>query len=72
MKKPIPEFKNEEEERQFWATHDSSDYLDWRQAKRVVFPNLKPSTKPSPCDCRSLCWMKFDNWQINVTYLTSL
>jgi predicted DNA binding CopG/RHH family protein len=45
MKKPIPEFKNEEEERQFWATHDSSDYLDWRQAKRVVFPNLKPSTK---------------------------
>ncbi|MBE0408938.1 MAG: BrnA antitoxin family protein [Anaerolineales bacterium] len=45
MKKPLPEFKNEEEERQFWATHDSSDYLDWRQAKRVIFPNLKPSTK---------------------------
>jgi len=41
----IPEFKNEDEERTFWAEHDSADYLDWSEAKRVIFPKLKPSTK---------------------------
>jgi predicted DNA binding CopG/RHH family protein len=44
-KKRIPAFKNEDEERDFWATHDSTEYLDWSKAKRAVFPNLKPSTK---------------------------
>jgi len=44
-KKPIPKFRSEAEERQFWATHDSTDYLDWSKAKRVLFPNLKPSVK---------------------------
>ena len=44
-KKQIPVFKNEDEERAFWATHDSTEHLDWSKAKRAVFPNLKPSTK---------------------------
>ena len=43
--KDIPKFKNEEEERQFWAEHDSTEYVDWSKAARGVFPNLKPSTK---------------------------
>lgn len=42
--KPIPTFKNEDEERDFWATADSSEYFDWSKAERVIFPNLKPST----------------------------
>lgn len=42
--KDIPKFKTEEEEREFWATHDSTDYLDWDKAERVIFPNLKPTT----------------------------
>lgn len=42
--KPIPKFESEDEEREFWATHSSSDYVDWSKAKRVVLPNLKPST----------------------------
>ncbi|EMP55046.1 hypothetical protein MSNKSG1_13272 [Marinobacter santoriniensis NKSG1] len=41
----MPEFKTEAEERAFWETHDSSDYLDWRQAQSASFPRLKPSTK---------------------------
>lgn len=45
MSKSIPKFKNEEAEREFWATHDSSEYVDWNQAKRAVFPNLKPTTR---------------------------
>jgi predicted DNA binding CopG/RHH family protein len=45
MSKSIPKFKNEEEERAFWSDHDSSEYLDWKRAERVLFPNLKPSTK---------------------------
>jgi len=43
--KKIPEFKSEDEEREFWSTHNSTDYIDWNKAKRVTFPNLKPSTK---------------------------
>lgn len=44
--KNVPVFKNENEERNFWATADSSDYIDWKSAKReVVFPNLKMSSK---------------------------
>lgn len=43
--KSVPEFVSEAEERAFWETHDSSDYLDWNQSVGVAFPNLKPSTK---------------------------
>jgi predicted DNA binding CopG/RHH family protein len=42
--KPPPRFRNEAQERRFWETHDSSDYVDWSKAKRARFPNLKPST----------------------------
>ncbi len=45
MPKPLPDFETEDEERNFWATHDSTEYVDWSRAERVVFPNLKPSTK---------------------------
>lgn len=45
MPQPLPNFQNEDEERAFWAEHDSSDYVDWSQAQRAVFPNLKPSTR---------------------------
>jgi len=42
--KPIPHFRSEAEERRFWETHDSTDYVDWSKARRVSFPNLKLST----------------------------
>ena len=44
-RKSIPTFKSEAEERAFWESHDSTDYVDWSRAERVRFPNLKPSTK---------------------------
>ena len=40
-----PEFKTEAEERAFWESHDSSDYVDWSKAQSTSMPNLKPSTK---------------------------
>ena len=43
--KKVPRFKSETEERDFWANNDSSDYVDWSKAKRVLLPNLKPSLK---------------------------
>lgn len=45
--KRVPKFSDEAQERAFWETgvRDSSEYLDWGQAARAVFPNLKPSTK---------------------------
>ena len=42
--KPVPAFKTEAQERKFWETHDSVDYIDWNAAKRARFPSLKPST----------------------------
>jgi predicted DNA binding CopG/RHH family protein len=43
--KQIPDFKNEQEEAEFWNTHDSAEYVDWSKAKKTVFPNLKSSTE---------------------------
>lgn len=43
--KEMPVFKTEAEEREFWESHDSTDYVDWNLARPTVFPNLKPSTK---------------------------
>ena len=43
-RKPIPAFADEAEERAFWERADSTDYLDWRRAKRARLPNLRPST----------------------------
>jgi predicted DNA binding CopG/RHH family protein len=43
--KKIPKFRNEDEERTFWATHDSTEYINWKKAKKVMLSNLKPSVK---------------------------
>ena len=43
--KKIPKFKTEDEEREFWSTHDSTEYVDYTKAKKVLFPGLKPSTR---------------------------
>ena len=43
--KKIPKFKNEDQERDFWNKADSSEYIDWKKAKKIVLPNLKPSVK---------------------------
>lgn len=45
MSKKIPKFKSEDEERKFWSTRDSTDYVDWEKARRSVLPDLKPSLK---------------------------
>jgi predicted DNA binding CopG/RHH family protein len=43
--KKIPKFKTEAEERDFWAKADSSDYIDWSKARRMLLPNIKPSLR---------------------------
>jgi len=44
-KKRIPRYKSEDKEREFWAREDSTRYIDWSRARRVILPNLKPSLK---------------------------
>jgi predicted DNA binding CopG/RHH family protein len=44
-RKSIPKFSSETEERAFWESHDSSEFLDWRRATSVRLPRLKPSTQ---------------------------
>ncbi len=44
--KLIPKFKNEDKERDFWATHSVIDYFDMSKAiLNPSLPNLKFSTK---------------------------
>ncbi len=45
MKKKLPNFKTEDEEREFWTTSESTEYIDWSKSKKTILPNLKPSTK---------------------------
>jgi predicted DNA binding CopG/RHH family protein len=44
-KAKMPRFENEDQEREFWAARDSTDYVDWRQAKRLKLSNLRPTTR---------------------------
>lgn len=47
MKKPLklPKFKNEDEEREFWAKINLADYFEPSDFVPVSFPNLKPTTR---------------------------
>jgi len=45
MKKRVPEFRSEDQERAFWATRDATEYIDWSQAKRRRLADLKPSLR---------------------------
>ena len=44
-KKNIPKFKNETQEREFWHSHDSTEYIDWDNVEKMILPKLKPSLK---------------------------
>jgi len=44
-KKKIPKFRDEDEEREFWASHDSTEYVEWSKAEEVTLPNLRPTLK---------------------------
>lgn len=43
--KTTPQFRSEDEERKFWATHDLTDYLDQFKPVEINLSELKPSTK---------------------------
>ena len=44
-RKSTPTFESEEQEREFWASADSAEYVDWEPARRVTLANLRPSTR---------------------------
>jgi predicted DNA binding CopG/RHH family protein len=41
----LPKFRNEKDEFAFWANHDSTEYVDYSKAKKMLLPKLKPSTR---------------------------
>lgn len=43
--KEIPIFQSEDEEREFWANQDSTEYIHWDEAEAIILPQLKPSTR---------------------------
>ncbi|HPA50829.1 MAG TPA: BrnA antitoxin family protein [Thermoanaerobaculia bacterium] len=44
-REPVPSFASEDQERAFWASHDSTDFVDWTKAEPRSFPNLKPTLR---------------------------
>ena len=44
-KKKLPKFMTEDNEREFWSSHDSTEYIDWNDGEKLILPNLKPSLK---------------------------
>ena len=44
-KKKVPKFRSEVREHEFWSKADSTDYVDWKKAKRAIFPRLRPSLR---------------------------
>jgi predicted DNA binding CopG/RHH family protein len=43
--KRVPKHRSEDAEREFWSKADSTDYIDWKAAKRVMLSRLKPSLR---------------------------
>jgi hypothetical protein len=43
--KKIPTFKDEDAEREFWSTADSTEYIDWSKARELVLPNFRSTTE---------------------------
>ncbi|MBZ5553184.1 MAG: BrnA antitoxin family protein [Acidobacteriia bacterium] len=43
--KRIPQFRSEEQVREFWARNDSADFVDYSKAKQPSFPNLKTTSR---------------------------
>lgn len=43
--KKLPKHRSEAEEREFWAKADSTEFIDWKAARQVTFPKLKPSLR---------------------------
>ena len=43
--KVLPTFRTEARERSYWQRTDLADVVDWKRARWVTFPNLRPSTR---------------------------
>jgi predicted DNA binding CopG/RHH family protein len=43
--KKLPKHRSETEEMNFWAKTDSTEFIDWKAARRVTFSKLKPSLR---------------------------
>jgi predicted DNA binding CopG/RHH family protein len=43
--KAVPEFRSEDEEREFWSKNDSTEFVDWRSGERRKLAKLRPTLK---------------------------
>src|SRR5687768_11984832 len=43
--KKIPKFEDEDAEREFWAKANSTEYVDWSKAQKLVLPNFRPTLR---------------------------
>src|SRR5712691_11249839 len=45
MRKKIPKFNSEDEEREFWGREDSTQYIDWSKGAQATLPKLRPTLR---------------------------
>src|SRR5437763_11121742 len=43
--KKIPKFKDEDAEQDFWSKADSTEYIDWSKAQKLVLPSFRPTLR---------------------------
>ena len=43
--KKMPKFKDEDAEREFWSKADSTEYVDWSRAQKLLLPNFRPTLR---------------------------
>lgn len=66
----LPKFKSEGREREFWAKFDLSKYFNQEDFEPVLFPNLKPTSRPISLRLPTylLMRLKQEANEINVPY----
>jgi hypothetical protein len=72
--KPVPKFKNEQDEREFWSTHDTTDYFDFSESSRVEIefdPGVEAPVNLFRFDCRARCSINSRSWPIKRIFLIS-
>jgi len=45
MRKKIPKFSSDAEEREFWGREDSTEYIDWSKGSQATLPKLRPTLR---------------------------
>ena len=55
-------FKSEAQEAAFWASHDSTEYIDYSESRRMIFRKLNHRRRRFHSGCQNLFWINSRRW----------